>query len=125
MNTARNIFGGFFRNMRLKQNLTLRRFCELNGLDPGNISKLERGVLPPPMGHDKLEQYARCLGIEPASDEWYSFFDYAAAAAGRIPSDVMSDEEIIRKLPMVFRTLRGDRVSEADIEALINIIRKA
>ena len=47
-------------------------------MDPGNISKLERGKMPPP-GHDVLERYAGHLGIEEGSSEWYRFFDLAYA----------------------------------------------
>jgi transcriptional regulator with XRE-family HTH domain len=125
MYSHNNGFGEFFKEMRLKKGLTLRKFCEINGLDPGNISKIERGHTSPPSSIEKLEQYAKCLGIEPYSDDWYYFFDYAAAANGRIPADMMSDEELVKKLPLVFRTIRGERVSEEELDNLINIIRKA
>ena len=46
-------FGAFFKQKRLELGLSLRRFCLEHGLDPGNISKLERGRLAPPQ-HDPL-----------------------------------------------------------------------
>jgi transcriptional regulator with XRE-family HTH domain len=51
-------FGAFFKEMRIGQEMTLRHFCERHGYDPGNISKLERGLLPPPQSEAKLTEYA-------------------------------------------------------------------
>jgi transcriptional regulator with XRE-family HTH domain len=118
-------FGEFFKLMRLRSGLTLRKFCEVHNLDAGNISKIERGLLQPPTSREKLEELAEYLEIERSSEEWYYFFDFAAAAAGRIPADVMSDEELVKKLPLVFRTMRGERLNEDGIEKLVEIIRKA
>lgn len=42
------LFGDFFKEKRIQKGFTLRGFCKAHGLDPGNISKLERGMLPPP-----------------------------------------------------------------------------
>ena len=41
-------FGELFKKLRLRLGMTLRKFCEENDFDPGNISKLERGLLPAP-----------------------------------------------------------------------------
>src|SRR4030042_5038663 len=111
-------FGKFFKEMRLRTGLSLRQFCLDNGLDPGNISRMERGLASPPQSKEKLEEYANYLGIEKDSDDWYNFFDYAAASAGRIPDDVMSDDELVKKLPVVFRTLRGQKLSVEKLKQL-------
>jgi transcriptional regulator with XRE-family HTH domain len=118
-------FGDFFKEMRLKTGLSLRQFCLKHGLDPGNISRIERGLATPPQSRDKLEEYANHLGIQRDSDDWYNFFDYAAAVAGRIPGDVMSDEQLVSRLPLVFRTLRGEKLSAESLEKLAELIRKA
>lgn len=118
-------FGEFFKTVRARHNISLREFCLENGFDPGNISRLERGLLSPPESHDKLEAYAKCLGIKKGSDDWYTFFDLAAAERGRIPDDVLNDEEIVDKLPVLFRTLRGQRVDDEDLEDLVQRIRRA
>ena len=119
------LFGKFFKELRIKKGLTLRQFCSNNGLDPGNISKLERGLFPPPNSKEKLEQYARCLGIQEGTDDWYDFFDKASACKGQIPPDVMSDRDLVEKLPLVFRTLRGQKVSVDKLEGLAELIKKA
>lgn len=117
-------FGAFFKQKRLELGLSLRQFCLEHGLDPGNISKLERGRLSPPQ-HDKLEEYARLLGIPEGSDDWYTFFDLAAAEAGRIPQDILSDEEVVEKLPLLFRTLRGERIPDDKLDELVKKVREA
>src|SRR3989304_556150 len=55
-------FGEFFKQKRTGLKKTLRQFCAENNLDPGNISKLERGLMAPPQGSDKLEEYAGFRG---------------------------------------------------------------
>ena len=118
-------FGAFFREMRARAGLSLREFCLAHGFDPGNISKLERGLLPPPESGEKLEEYAKALRIKKGSENWYVFFDLAAAERGRIPEDILSDEEVVSKLPVLFRTLRGQRVDEAALDDLVERIRRA
>jgi len=79
------LFGDYFKKKRLKIGKTLRQFCLEKGLDPGNVSKIERGILSPPQSREKLAHYAKCLGIVEGSDEWLEFFEIARTDAGRIP----------------------------------------
>ena len=120
-----NLFGRFFKEMRLKTGLSLRQFCLNHGLDPGNISKVERGIAAPPQSNEKLQEYARHLGIKEGSGDWFRFFDCAAAATGRIPPDVMSDAEVVKKLPLVFRTLRGQKLSLEKLHELAELVRRS
>lgn len=124
-NTGANAFGEFFKNKRISLGYTLRRFCEEYELDAGNLSRMERGMFPPPQKREKLEEYAKYLKIKEGSDEWYQFFDLACAAAGIIPDDVMKDADLVQKLPVVFRTLRGQKLTEKQLRDLIEKIRKA
>lgn len=118
-------FGGFFKQRRIALGLTLREFCRRNGLDPGNISRLERGLLPPPRGRETLENYAKLLKLETGSDEWYTLFDLAAAETGRIPPEILEDEALLEKLPILFRTLRGQKVPDEQLDELVRKLRKA
>lgn len=122
---ARQGFGAFFRECRVRQGVTLRAFCRKHGLDAANISRLERGQVQPPTSREKLEEYAEALGLERESDEWTEFLDLAAVSSGRLPEDILSDEELLPKLPLVFRTLRGDKVTREELDALIERVRKA
>lgn len=116
-------FGSFFKSLRLRLGYTLRDFCVNNSLDPGNISKLERGVLPPPQNEDKLAAYAKALDLKQGTDEWYEFFDLAYAAAGIVPSDLMNDKQVAQRLPAFFRSLRSEKISPEKLDALIERIR--
>lgn len=117
-------FGEFFKKRRMALGLTLREFCRLNSLDPGNVSRLERGLLPPPQSREILESYAKLLKLKKGSDEWYQFFDLAAAGSGRIPSEFLEDKEILSRLPILFRTLRGQKVPDEQLDELVRKIRK-
>lgn len=116
-------FGEFFKQKRADLGMTLRQFCLENGLDAGNISRMERGLMPPPQGHEKLEEYARLLKIRKSSDDWYAFFDLAAAVNGKIPGEILRKREIVDQLPVLFRTLRGQKVSDEDLDKLIEVIK--
>ena len=116
-------FSEFIKDMRIRGGHTLRRFCEMHKLDAGNYSKLERGLFPPPAGEEKMLELARALGLKRGSDDWSTFFDLAAAAKGRLPKDLLSDEEVVSKLPVLFRTLRGDPVPPEKLDELIDFIK--
>lgn len=118
-------FGDFFKSLRKTKRITLREFCLNASADPANISRLERGAMPPPQDTDILERYAKALGIEPGSDDWYTFFDLAAADRGIIPKDLMSDQEVVKMLPAFFRTLRGQKPTEEEMTKLANKIKKS
>ncbi|MGB6044084.1 MAG: helix-turn-helix transcriptional regulator [Pirellulales bacterium] len=117
-------FGEFFKKRRIALRKTLRQFCRDNDLDPGNISRLERGLLPPPQGRETLESYAKLLKLKKGSDEWYMFFDLAAAETGRIPQEILDNEDIVGKLPILFRTLRGQKVPHEQLKELLRTLRK-
>ena len=121
---SRNIFGAFAKELRIRQGLTLREFCSQNKLDPGNYSRIERGVFQPPHDTQKLEQYAKALGLVPGEDEWIGFFDAAAASRGEFPQDILSDEEVVAKLPVLFRTMRAKPISPESLDDLIDRVRR-
>ena len=118
-------FGRFFRQQRIGQGKTLRRFCLENGFDPVNLSKLERDRLPPPRDRGKLEAYASALGLKGGSDDWYAFFDLAIAAADRIPAALLSEQEALSRLPLVSRTPGGEQPNHDKLATLVELIRGA
>jgi transcriptional regulator with XRE-family HTH domain len=118
-------FGAFFKELRIGQKVTLRQFCRAHGYDPGNISKLERGLLPPPDSEAKITEFAKALKIRRGSDTWYQFFDLARAARGKLPPDVLRKRDVVARLPLLFRTLRGQKVSEQKLNELIEMIRRS
>ncbi len=122
---TQNRFGTFFEELRQRSKLTLREFCKRAGCDPANISRMERGLMPPPKGREILERYAAVLGLEEASDDWYQFFDLAAADQGIVPADIMEDEELVKALPVFFRTLREQKPTAEELRHIAEKIRKA
>ena len=122
---SKQSFGSFFKECRIRRGQSLRSFCSSHGFDPGNISKLERGRLAPPSTEEKLGEYARALGLESGSADWYEFFDRAAAERGRLPHDLLSDAELLGKLPALFRTLRGNQCDAEKLDDFVERIRRA
>lgn len=118
-------FGEFFKGLRKKKRITLRDFCLSASADPANISRLERGAMPPPQDSDILERYAKALGLKTGSNYWYTFFDLAAANRGIIPRDIMSNREVVEMLPAFFRTLRGQKPTEDEMRKLADKIKKS
>ena len=119
----KSTFGALLKELRLKSGQTLREFCENNGFDPGNYSRIERGLFSPP-GNEKVAVYARALGIEVGSDTHVDMLDRAAIDRGQLPQSLLSDEQLLEQLPVLFRTLRGQAVDDAKLDKLIDILRK-
>jgi len=117
-------FGSYFEQLRQEQGLTLRMFCKKAACDPANISRMERGLISPPKGREILEKYAEALNLVEGSDEWYQFFDLAAADQGVVPQDIMADADLVKVLPAFFRTLRGQKPTEEEMTKLAEKIRK-
>ena len=119
------LFGEYFRRCREESGITLRSFCAAHGFDPGNISRLERGTFPPPESIEKLREYAIALGLKSGSTEWIEFFDRAAASRGQIPQDLQQVQDLVRHLPLLFRTLRGQKLSSENLDKVIEVVREA
>ncbi|MCX7013102.1 MAG: helix-turn-helix transcriptional regulator [Candidatus Sumerlaeota bacterium] len=117
------IFADFVREHRLALNLSLRAFCQKHGEDPSNWSKMERGVLRPPESSERLLDIAHKLRIASNERLKRQLFDLAAAQSGRIPEDIMCDAGLVAKLPVVFRSLRGDEPTEDELMRLADLIR--
>jgi hypothetical protein len=86
---------------------------------------MERGLFPPPQSRELLEKYATALGLKPGTDQWMELFDIAAAQRGQVPADLMSDAEVVDKLPVLFRTMRAKQVSPEMLDELVEKIRRS
>jgi transcriptional regulator with XRE-family HTH domain len=117
-------FGDLFKLKRIEKGLTLREFCRINGFDPGNVSKIERGLFKPPQSKEMLSKYAAALGIEEGSEDWLAFCDLAIISAGKIPEDIVTNEELMNALPVLFRTVRDKTLDDEGMEKLINSIKR-
>jgi len=68
-------FGNILRTIRSHNRVTLRAHAIKTGLDPGNISKMERNLLAPPMSKKTMNQYLKGLRFS------YLEYDLLTAAA--------------------------------------------
>jgi transcriptional regulator with XRE-family HTH domain len=109
-------FGEYVKSMRVKQRITLREFCRLLNVDPSNWSKIERGILTPPKSKNVLIEIAKILNLKEKSEEWYKLIDLAAIS--HIPVELLESKSIVEKLPIFFRTLRGQKLTRKDWEEL-------
>jgi hypothetical protein len=117
-------FGEYFKALRRGLGpMTLREFCSIHSFDHSNVSKMERGVLPPPPTPEKIGALAAAVGLKPGTPEWQDFQDRAFAARGEIPPDLATEEAIVDSLPVLFRSLRGGPVTEEEVQLLIQLIR--
>jgi len=118
------MFGQFVKDERLERGIGLREFCRRLGVDASNWSKVERGVLPPPQDERRLKKIAEILGIHSDAEKWQDLKDKASIDSGIIPKDLLSDEDVLKALPMFFRTVRSEKPTPEDLDRLIEIIRK-
>jgi len=118
------LFGEYFRDIRLKRGLTLRAYCSKTKEDPAFISRLEHGIIKPPKEEAVLRRLATSLGLTEGNQEWNDFHQYADIAAGRIPAKVMANEELVKHLPIFFRTIANERFPDDKLEDFIEFIRK-
>jgi transcriptional regulator with XRE-family HTH domain len=117
-------FGEFLKERRTERRLTLRAFCNATGYDPANYSKLERGLLAPPKDPERLDVFREALAIPRESEAYREMLRLAALDRGEIPVTILSNEALLGKLPVFFRTLEGDPVNEAALDELIQTLRR-
>ena len=114
-----NVFGNYLKKLRSDRQLTLRAFCDANGFDAGNYSKIERGLLSPPRDDKKLDVYRQSFGLRRDGQEWQELQRLACISRGEIPAKLLSDGGMIEKLPALFRTLESGCISAEDLDKLI------
>jgi transcriptional regulator with XRE-family HTH domain len=115
-----NEFGSLLRELRLRANIGLRRFAELVGIKPSNLSDIENGRRHPPSDPDKLREIAESLGLAEGSTDWQQLFD-AARREGDLPADIrhMADRKLV---PALLRTIDNLQLGEDEISRLITDI---
>jgi transcriptional regulator with XRE-family HTH domain len=112
-----NKFDDFIKEKRLAAKLTLRQFCQLASVDPSNWSKIERGIGETPKSKEMLDRIAGVLQLNQGEKD--NLIDLAIVAS--IPKEFRS-ESVIEKLPIFFRTVRGEKPTEAELKKLFETI---
>ena len=89
---------------------SLRRVAERIGVQPSYLSKVERGIIPPPS-----EETLRRLAAELDLDR-----DVVLALAGKVSSDL---QEVIRRRPQLFAQLIRELEDLPD-HAVLRLVRE-
>jgi transcriptional regulator with XRE-family HTH domain len=118
-----NNFANLVKEKRISLRLTLREFCKKINYDPANWSKIERGLNYPPEDVDTLNLWANNLEINEETERNH-FFDLASLSKGKVPKDILADEEALSMLPVFFRTTRGAKPSPEDLKGLVELIKR-
>lgn len=118
-------FGETVRERRKELRLGLREFAQRAGMDPGNLSKIERGRLAPPQGQDLLIRLASALEWQQGTPEAIALADLAAVENGQLPVDVLGDEAVMAKIPILLRTVQNKQLPPEKLDELIEMIRDA
>jgi transcriptional regulator with XRE-family HTH domain len=118
-------FGEMLKARRKELRLGLREFALRADMDPGNLSKIERAKLGAPQGEDVLNRICLALEMDLGSQEAQALRDKALVEAGRIPSEVMEDEEVLERLPVLLRTVRNKKLDSEQLDRLIEMIKEA
>ena len=115
-------FGEYVKILRTKKGITLRKFCMLTETDPSNWSKIERNKLQPPKSKKALQKIARVLELKKDSEEWDELMDLVMIAS--IPKELVANEKIITKLPIFFRTIRGQKPSKEELDEILKLLKE-
>ena len=113
-------FGEYIKILRIKERITLREFCRSAGIDPSNWSKIERGLMPPPKSKEVLESVRKAIGLKHNSEEYTTLKELAVI--GHVPADLLENQKVVDKLPVFFRTLRGEKPTREELENLVKIL---
>lgn len=116
-------FGALVRARRGELRLTLRAFAERAAIDPGNLSKMERGRESPPQDEAVLDRICDALELEGAAAR--ELKDVAQVENGRIPNDMLENEELMARMPVLLRTVNNQPLTEEQLAALVEAIRDA
>ena len=108
----------FLHEKRLEREITLRQFCRDLEVDPSNWSKIERGIAPAPKSKEFRERIAEVLALN--TEEIATLNDLATIEF--IPEDLRPEEKILEKLPIFFRTGRGEKPSKKELEELLKAL---
>ncbi|HAP54392.1 MAG TPA: hypothetical protein DCQ16_00115 [Spirochaetaceae bacterium] len=116
------MFGDELRALRFSSGFSLRDFCKTAEEDPSNWSKIERGLMPPPVDHQRLKKIAAVLKVK--KEEINDFISKAEIAAGSIPKFVMTNDVLLDQLPAFLRTVDNIKPSEEDFRKIIDLLQR-
>lgn len=105
--------GEFLMEKRAERRLSRRGFAQSVGLDPAYYARIERGIIEPPR-EGVLNRIAEGLEIQQWTPEWEEMLRLAEVGRGKIPSELMNDEQIAGLLPAFFAKVKEERPTTSD-----------
>lgn len=110
-----NKYGAFLRELRIDREISLRDFAKSSGMDVGNLSKIERGILDPPQS--KIQnKFIKLLNLN--EKDSIKLKDLASHQKGNYPPEVEDDLKEYEYIPILLRTIANKRLTDEQIREL-------
>ena len=119
MSDKNESFGSYLKKLRLKSGFGLRRFANLIEMKASNLCDIEHNRRSMPKEY--MEPVADSLGLEKGTASWEKFFELACRS-DELPADVQRIAQR-RLMPALLRTIDNVKLSDDDIENLIDDIQ--
>jgi len=117
-----NEFGELVKARRAELRLTLRECAMRARIDPGNLSRIERGRSAPPQDDAVLYRMLDALQWLD-SDKTQHLRDMSATQNGRIPIDILADEKVMSAMPILLRTVANKQLDASQVDKLVEMIK--
>lgn len=117
-------FGAFFRQLRIDSGLSLGKFSKAVQYDVSNLSKIERGLIPPPPSNIQLRLWLRELGIDKNNDNYLKFLTLASLTRAEFP-DGVAKKDILQFLPAFYRAMGNKYEDKEKYRKLIKLLEKS
>lgn len=119
MSDKKESFGSYLKKLRLESGFGLRRFANLIEIKASNLCDIEHNRRSMPKEY--MEPVADALGLEKGTASWEKFFELACRS-DELPADVQRIAQR-RLMPALLRTIDNVKLSDDDIENLIDDIQ--
>lgn len=119
-----NEFGDYLKKLRLEAGLSLHKLSLLANYDVSNLSKIERGRLPPPPSTLFLKKLLSALGIQPEDSRYKPFIDLGLVSRVISPDDI-PEKELKTYLPAFYRAVRNKKDDGESFDKLIELLKKS
>ena len=118
-------FGRLIRERRRELQMTLGDFADKADIDAGNLSRIENDRVAPPQNQAVLNRICSGLGYDLDAPEAKHLRDVAAIQNGRLPHDIVENEEIMAQMPLLLRSVAKHRLNSKEVDRLVELIREA
>jgi transcriptional regulator with XRE-family HTH domain len=115
-------FARLLKQQRLAKGLTLREFSRRTGYDVGNLSKMERGILPPPP-QITVKKWAQVLALAEGSDEYEEFM--AEAVLARQDVSTYFKKDLREALPVLLRSEKSRKLTPEEFQCLVQTLKRS